>query len=175
MSFSFNKICSNTIPEGKYKVQVTDVKFKTSSTGASSNDLVVHLTIVDGECAKRVVQDTILEKTFSWRLKPFLTACGIDMNREFTSARELYEYGIKSAKGKIILADIIIKPYNGQEYNNIKDYAPLPGSTTSVEDVMAEFDTPMSTVSDKPTVDEIPDLGEMDSPVASVSEDDYPF
>jgi hypothetical protein len=102
-------------------------------------------------------------------------ACGIDMNREFTSARELYEYGIKAAKGKIILADIIIKPYNGQEYNNIKDYAPLPGSTTSVEDVMAEFETPMSAVSSKPTVDEIPDLGDMDSPVASVSDDDLPF
>ena len=55
MSFSFNKICSNVIPEGTYKVQVTDVKFKTSSTGETSNDLVVHLTIVDGACAKRVV------------------------------------------------------------------------------------------------------------------------
>jgi hypothetical protein len=175
MAYSFNKVCSNTIPEGNYKAQVTDVKFKTSSTGESSNDLVVHLTITDGAYAKKVIVDTIFEKTFSWRLKPFLIACGIDMNKEFTSAKELYEYGIRAAKGKTVLVNIIIRPYNGVDYNNVKDYAPIPGSTTSVDDVMAEFEAPMSVISDKPTVDEIPDLGAMEAPVASVSDDDLPF
>lgn len=175
MSFSFNKLCSNTIPEGRYKAQVTDVKFKTSSTGETSNDLQVHLTITEGMYAKKVIVDTIFEKVFSWRLKPFLMACGIDMNREFASARELYEYGIKAAKGKIVLVDIIVKPYNGAEYNNVKDYAALPGSTTSVDDVMAEFEVPVNAVTSKPTVADIPDLAEMESPIADISDDDCPF
>ena len=174
MAFSFNKICSNVIPEGTYKAQITDIKFKTSSTGETSNDLQIHLTITEGEYAKKVVVDTIYEKAFSFRLKPFLMACGIDMNREFASAKELYEYGIKSAKGKIVLVTIIIKPYNGVDYNNVKDYSHIPGSVTSVDDVMAEFSS-VGTVSDKPRLDEIPDLGDMESPVANVSDDDIPF
>jgi hypothetical protein len=175
MAISFNRLCSNAIPEGRYKAQVTDVKFKTSATGETSNDLQVHLTILEGEYAKRVVVDTILEKVFSWRLKPFLMACNIDMNKEFASARELYEYGIKAAKGKTILVDVVIKPYNGVDYNNIKDYAALPGSTTSVDDVMAEFETPVQAMSAKPTVADIPDLAEMESPIADISDDDCPF
>jgi hypothetical protein len=174
MAFSFNRLCSNVIPEGTYKAQITDIKFKTSSTGETSNDLQIHLTITEGEFAKRVVIDTIYEKAFSFRLRPFLIACGIDMNREFASAKELYEYGIKSAKGKIVLVTITVRPYNGADYNNIKDYAQLPGSTTSVEDVMAEFSTP-ATTPDKPRLDDIPDLGAMESPVADVSDEDLPF
>jgi hypothetical protein len=175
MAFSFNRICSNTIPEGRYKAQVTDVKFKTSSTGEASNDLQIHLTITEGAYAKKVIVDTILEKVFSWRLKPFLMACGIDMNKEFSSARELYEYGIRSAKGKTVLVDIVVKPYNGVDYNNVKDYAALPGSTTSVDDVMAEFDTPVGAMPSKPTVADVPDLSEMESPIADISDEDIPF
>ena len=174
MSFSFNKVCSNVIPAGTYKVIVTDIKFKTSSTGESSNDMQVFLTIAEGDHAKRTLIDTIYEKAFSWRLKPFLTACGIDMNREFSTAKELYEYGIRAAKGKTILAEITVRPYNGVDYNNVKDYAPLPGSTTSVDDVLNEFD--INVAPSKPRLDDIPDLTEdVESPIAEVSEDDLPF
>ena len=44
MGYSFNKVCSSVLPKGTYKVQITDIKFKTSSTGISSNDMVVHYT-----------------------------------------------------------------------------------------------------------------------------------
>jgi hypothetical protein len=173
--FSFNKLCSNTIPAGTYKAQITDVNFKTSSTGESSNDLVVHITITDGAYAKKNIIDTIYEKAFSFRLKPFLTACGVDMSREFNTAKELYEYGIKSAKGKNVLVEIIVKPYNGTDYNNVKSYMPLPGSTTSVEDVIAEFNTPMESLSNTPNLGDIPDLNDMEAPVADVSDEDLPF
>ena len=175
MSFSFNKICSNVIPEGTYKAIITDVSFKTSSTGESSNDLVIRLTIAEGAYAKKTLMDTIYEKAFSFRLKPFLTACGVDMNREFATAKELYEYGIKSAKGKTVLVEIIVKPYMGTDYNNVKSYSALPGSTTSLDDVMKEFDTPMESLTEKPTIGDIPDLSEMEAPVAEVSDDDLPF
>ena len=173
--FSFNKICSNVIPEGTYKAQITEVNFKTSSTGESSNDLVVRLTIVDGAYAKKVLVDTIYEKAFSFRLKPFLTACGVDMNREFATAKELYEYGIKSAKGKMVLVEVIVKPYNGTDYNNVKSYASLPGSTTSLDDVMEEFNTPMESLTEKPTLGDIPDLSAMEAPIVEVTDDDLPF
>lgn len=140
MAYSFNKICSNLIPTGKYKVQVTDVKFKTNSTGESSKDIVVTYTIVDGPLAKKTIQDTIYEKAFSFRLKPFLTACKIDMAREFATIEELYNYGIKEAQGKIILIDVTIRTYNGKEYNNVAAMYPLPGSTTSSADVLESFD-----------------------------------
>lgn len=175
MSFSFNKICSNVIPEGTYKCLITDVSFKTSGTGETSNDLVVRLTIADGAFAKKTLIDTIYEKAFSFRLKPFLTACGIDMSREFATAKELYEYGIKSAKDKTVLAEIVVKPYNGVDYNNVKSYSALPGSTTSLDDVMEEFDTPMESLTEKPTIGDIPDLASMEAPVAEVSDDDLPF
>lgn len=173
MAFSFNKLCSNVIPEGVYKAQITDIKFKTSATGETSNDLQIHLTIVEGVFAKKVIIDTIYEKAFSFRLKPFLTACGVDMHKEFASAKELYEYGIRAAKGKTVLVTVIVKPYNGVDYNNVKDYAMLPGSTTSIDDVMMEFGG--STTPDKPRLDDIPDLSNMEAPIANVSDDDCPF
>ena len=173
--YSFNKLCSNVIPAGTYKAEITEIKFKTSSTGEALNDLAIKYTILEGTYAKRVVAETISEKAFSFKLKPFLTACNIDMNREFNTARELYEYGIKSAKGKVINIDVVVSPYNGVDYNNVKGYSPLPSSTTSVEDVMAEFNTPMEAVSEKPTLQDVPVLDEIEAPIANVSDDDLPF
>ena len=175
MGFSFNKVCSNVIPEGTYKAIISDVKFRTSSTGETFNDLQVHLTIADGAFAKKTLIDTIYEKAFSFRLKPFLNACNVDMSREFATAKELYEYGINSAKGKTVLVEVIIKPYAGVDYNNVKSYAPIPGSTTSLDDVMEEFNAPMEALTEKPTIGDIPDLSEMEAPVAEVSDDDLPF
>jgi hypothetical protein len=139
MAFNFNKLCSNVIPVGKYKVQVTDIKFKANSMGESSKDIVVNYTIVDGPAAKRTLMDTIYEKSFSFRLKPFLTACKVDLNREFTTAEELYKYGFAAAKNKIILMDITVRTYNGKEYNNVDNWYPLPDSSTSSEDVLKDF------------------------------------
>lgn len=155
MAFSFNKVCSNTIPAGTYKVQISDIKFKTSGTSTSGNDMVVHYVIVDGPYAKRTLVDTLYEKAFSFRLKPFLKAVGVDMNREFATAKELYEYGIREATGKILMVTVTVRTYNGNEYNNIQDFIPLPGSTTSEEDVLAEFASP-ATVPEHPTVEDLP-------------------
>lgn len=139
MSVSFEKICSNLIPTGKYKVQVTDIKFRLAATGEPSKDMMVTYTIVDGPCAKRTIVDTIYEKSFGFRLKPFLTACKVDLSREFATADELYHYGLATAKNKIILIDIGTRTYNGKEYNQISDFYPLPDSTVSFDDVMESF------------------------------------
>ena len=157
MGFSFNRICSNVIPAGTYKVQITDVKFKTSATGAASNDIQVHYAIVEGAYAKRTFIDTLYEKAFSFRLKPFLKACGIDMAREFDTARELYEYGIREAKGKVIMVELGTRTYNGNEYNDVKSFAPLPGSTTSAEDVAAVFGTDVEAKTGMPEMPSIPE------------------
>lgn len=176
MGFSFNKVCSNTIPKGTYKAQVTDIKFKTSSSSETSYDMEVKYTISDGPYAKRVINDFMSEKAFSFRLKPFLTAIGADLNREFDSAKELYEYGITTAKGKFVMIEVGTRTYNGNEYNNIVTWAPLPGSSTTVEDVLSEFSSSPELTPDKPTIADIPDLGSDDAePVAEVSDDDLPF
>lgn len=155
MAFNFNKLCSNTIPTGKYKVQVTDVKFKANSAGESAKDVVVNYTIVDGPLAKRTLMDTIFEKSFSFRLKPFLTACKVDLNREFATAEELFNYGFKEAKGKIILIDVVVKAYNGKDYNNVDTWYPLPDSSTSSDEVLKEFGTsPVMKAEAQPVEDE---------------------
>jgi len=140
MAFSFNKICSNLIPVGKYKVNVTDVSFRTKPTGEASKDIGIRYTIVDGPHKNKTVLDTIFEKSFSFRLKPWLQACGIDCGREFATQEELYAYAMKQAKGKTIMVDIVIKTYNGKEYNNISNFYPLPGSKVSAEEVVAEME-----------------------------------
>lgn len=137
---SFNEICSNLIPAGKVKAQVTDLKFKTSATGEASNDIIVTYTIAEGPHAKKVLTETLYEKAASFRLKPFLVACKVDMNRQFATKEELYQFGLKEAKGKIIMIEIGIKTYNGKEYNEIKDFSPLPDSTTTADDALKEFD-----------------------------------
>lgn len=135
MSFSFKTLCSNLIPVGKYKVQVTDMKF----AAGGSKSILVTLTIVEGPYAKRVHIETIPEKAYSFRLMPVLKACKVDIDREFATAEELYKFGFASAKGKTIVIDMGIRTYNGQEYNNVTDFSPLPDSTVSADEVAASF------------------------------------
>ena len=132
---SFNDLCTNTLPEGVYKVQVTDITIKKSAKDAETNDLVVHYMITEGPLAKKTLVDTIYEKSFSWRLKPFLEACGIDLNREFATTKELFEYCVSNVKGKVIMIELGTRMYNGAKYNNINKFSPLPGSTTSADEV----------------------------------------
>ena len=137
MSYSFKSECSNIIKPGQYKAQVTDIKF---AAGGSKN-IQVTLTIAEGPYAKRVHIESIPEKAYSFKLMPFLKACKVDVDREFATAEELYKFGFASAKGKIIMITMDVRVYNGQEYNNVKDFAPLPDSTTSADDVAASFGT----------------------------------
>ena len=141
MGVNFNQLCSNVLPVGTYKVQITDIKFKTSGTGVTSNDMVVTYQVVDGPHVKKTIKDTIYEKAFSFRLKPFLQAVGVDTAREFNTTQELYAYGIKEAKGKILMIDVTVRKYNGSDYNDIKSFKPLPGSTTTTNEVLDAFDS----------------------------------
>ena len=139
MGYSFKKVCQNTLPVGTYKVQIADIKFKTSGTAVESYDMQVTYTVIEGPYTKRNVIDTIYEKSFSFRLMPFLKACGIDVDREFTTAKELYNYGIKEAKGKVLMLEVTTREYNGMLYNNVKGWSHLPGSSTSAAEVINEF------------------------------------
>ena len=137
MSFSFKSVCSNLIPVGKYKAQVTDMKF----AAGGSKSILVTLTIMEGPYAKRVHIETIPEKAYSFRLMPVLKACKVDIEREFGTAEELYKFGFASAKGKTIMIDMGVRTYNGQEYNNVSDFSPLPDSTVSADEVAKSFGT----------------------------------
>lgn len=132
---NFNDLCSNVLPDGTYKVMINDIKIKRSTKNENGNDLQVNYTITEGPLAKRTLIDTIYEKSFSFRLKPFLEACGIDTAREFASTKELFDYGINNAKGKIIMIELGSRVYNGVKYNDIKGFSALPGSTTSADEV----------------------------------------
>lgn len=173
MGFSFNKVCSNVVPKGTYKAQITDIKFKTSSSSETSYDMEVRYAISEGAYAKRTLVDFMSEKAFSFRLKPFLTAIGADLNREFSSIKELYEYGISTAKNKFVMIEVGTRTYNGNEYNNIVTWAPLPGSSTSIDDVLNEFDSSPELTPEKPTVADIPDISI--EPTIEVQDDDMPF
>lgn len=178
MAFSFNNVCRNVIPAGTYKVQISDIKFKEDASKTTQYNMEVHYVVSDGAYAKRTVIDTIYEKAFSFRLKPFLTAIGIDLHREFETTKELYDYGIRTAKGKFVMAEIGVRTYNGNEYNEIKTWAPLPSSTTTADDVMAEFDTSPDTLPKAPRIDDIPEAPSFDgdyAPIADVAADDLPF
>lgn len=157
MSYSFNKVCSNVIPVGSYKVQIQDIKFKTSSSGTATNDLVVMYLVADGVSKGKTFSETISEKAFSFKLKKFLSGVGVDMSREFATAQELYNYGISSAKGKFLMVELGIRTYNGNEYNQVNDYAPLPSSSTSVEDVLSEFGASPNITPSMPKVTDLPD------------------
>lgn len=177
MAFSFNDLCSNLIPDGRVKAQVTDLKFKVTATGESSNDIQVTFTIVEGPAAKKVHTETLYEKAASFRLKPFLVACKVDMNRQFATKEELYQFGLKEAKGKIIMIDIGHKTYNGKDYNEIKEFLPLPGSTSTADEALAEFGATevksevkiasAPVTSEAAVLDDIPEL--------DVVEDESPF
>lgn len=175
MGFSFSKLCANTIPVGTYKAQITDIKFKESNDHSTQYNMEVHYVVSDGPFAKRTFIDTIYEKAFSFRLKPFLNAVGIDMAREFATAKELYDYGVREAKGKFLMVDLGIRTYNGNEYNEVKGWAPLASSSTTAEDVLKEFATSPEALPKAPKLDDLPDpVGDME-PVAEVAADDFPF
>jgi hypothetical protein len=135
MSFSLKTLCSNLIPVGKYKAQVTDMKF----AAGGSKSILVTLTIAEGPYAKRVHIETIPEKAYSFRLMPVLKACKVDVDREVATAEQMMKFAFAGCKGKTIVIDMRIRTYNGQDYNNVTDFSPLPDSTVSVEDVAASF------------------------------------
>lgn len=137
MSFTLKNLCSNLIPVGKYKMQVTDIKF----AAGGSKSILINLTVAEGPYAKRVHTETIPEKAYSFRLMPFLKACKVDVDREFGTAEEMYKFAFASAKNKIIMADMGIRTYNETDYNNITDFSPLPDSTVSAEEVAESFGT----------------------------------
>lgn len=139
MPFSFNKYCSDVLPAGKYKAIVTAAKFRMGADGGATKDIAVTYTIAEGPHAKRVVSDTIFEKAHSFRLRPFLQACKVDTNREFGSMEEMFQYGLKEVAGKSIIIDVSVRTYNGREYNNVDGWSPIAGSTTSIDDVIADF------------------------------------
>lgn len=139
MAFSFNRYCSDNLPAGKYKAVVTAAKFRMGADGGATKDIAVTYTVAEGTYAKRVFSDTIFEKAHSFRLRPFLQACGVDISREFNSMEEMFQYGMKEVVGKTIMVDVSIRTYNGREYNNVDGWSALPGSTTGVDDVLAEF------------------------------------
>lgn len=132
---NFKSLCSNLIPIAKYKAIVTDMKF----AAGGSHSILVTLTIAEGPYAKRVHTETIPEKAYSFRLMPLLKACKVDVDREFKTNEELFKFGFASAKGKTIMIDMGIRNYNGTDYNNVTEFAPLPDSTSSAEEVVEAF------------------------------------
>lgn len=174
MGFSFSNVCRNVLPAGTYKVQISDIKFKSNDKG--TYNMEVHYVVAEGAYEKRTFIDTLYEKSFSFRLKPFLTAIGIDLAREFETAKELYEYGVRAAKGKIIMAEVGVRTYNGNEYNEVKTWAPVASSTTTIDDVMAEFGTSPNVMPKAPHIDEIPQMSDAEFvPIAEISDEDMPF
>lgn len=170
MPYSFEKLCSNTVPAGTYKVQVTDVKLTASATGGTGKNFAVTYTIAEGPMAKKTITDTIFEKAYSFRLKPFLNACGVDLRREFATTEELIQYGANQAKGKIITVNVTTRLYNGKEYNNVDSWQALPESRVSSADVLKEFgDIPTGRAEPAPTSETIAE------PSADIVEDTLPF
>lgn len=177
MAFSFNNVCRNTLPAGTYEVQINEVKIKCDPAKGVMNNLEVHYVVSKGSYAKRTLVDTIHEKAFSFRLKPFLTAVGVDFNREFDTAKEMYEYCAAIAKGKTILVEVGERTYNGNVYNEVKSWSPMPSSTTSVEDVMSEFNTIPDAMPKAPRIDDLP-MPSFDgdyAPIAEIVDEDLPF
>lgn len=155
MSFSLKSLCSNVLPAGTYKVVVEDVKLKVGEGGVKTSDLQVFYRVTDGVNKGKGLVETISENTFSWKLSPFLQATGLDMNREFSTKDEMMDYIVKAAKGAVIMAEVVIKQYNGNDLNNIKSYSPLPGSSTTTEDVLADLNIePIK--GEKPHIDDLP-------------------
>ena len=74
------------------------------------------------------------------------------------------------------MVDVGIRSYNGTDYNQINDYKPLPGSTTSSEEVLAEFETSPALRPEKPTIKDVPVLEEKSEvPTIDVDDDELPF
>lgn len=138
MGYSFKNLLTNVVPKGTYKFSVEKMEFVPSTKDPSIYNAKVTLRITEGTQAKRTVLDTI-STAFPTKLSAFLKAAGVDMAKEFATMQEMYAYGIKEAVGKTLMADISIRKYNGNDYNQVDDYKPLPGSSTSAEDVLKTF------------------------------------
>ena len=139
MAFSFKNLTSNVLPAGIYQVIIDDIKFKTSASGETSQNLVIVFKVTKGPHTNRTLVHTIYEKAFSFRLGGFLRAAEVDMNKEFPSVQDLYEYGIKAAKGKQLNIEVTIRPYNGVDYNDVAKFIPLTSSSTTAKDIANAF------------------------------------
>lgn len=171
MAYSFNKLLSNILPAGTYKVVVDDAKFKSGKMGEETNDIFVVFKVIEGPYAKRNVLHTIYEKAFSFRLPGFLKAAKVDMGREFATSKELYAYGIKEAKGKVMQIEVGVRTYNGNDYNDVLKFIPSTSSTTTAEDVAKQF----GNIDLRPTLNQVQSDLEEDTEVSVVSEDESPF
>lgn len=136
--YSFKNLCTNVVPKGTYKATIEKMEFVPSAKDPSIYNAKVTCRISEGTQAKRTVLDTI-STAFPTKLQSFLKSAGVDMNKEFATMQEMYNYGIKAGVGKSVMIDVSIRKYNGNDYNQIDDYKPLPGSTTSAADVAAAF------------------------------------
>ena len=170
MAFSFKKLLVTLIPNGTYKATVSKMEFVQSTTNPANYNCKVTLTIAEGTYAKRTILDTI-STAYSSKLSKFLTATGVDMNKEYDSMEELYKAGIKAAKDKEVMIKVSSKSYQGNDYNQIDEYNPIPGSTTSAADVLKEFGTapdlkPQLDTEVEVTVEEAPKAVNADAPVA---------
>ncbi len=154
MSFSLKSLCSNVLPAGTYKAVVEDIKFK-SVGGTTTRDLQINYRVADGAQKGKTLIETLPENFFPSKLAPFAKAIGLDMNREFSTVDEVLNYVVKSAKGSSLMIEVVIKVFNSNEYNNVKSYAALPGSSTTTEDVLEDFKIdPIK--GEKPHIDDLP-------------------
>ena len=155
-------------------MQINEIKYHTPEK--ASRDMDIYLTVDGGVYDKRTLKDFMSEKAFSFRLKPFLNACGVDLLREFETEDELYKYAMTECTGKSVMVTVGIRNYNGNEYNNVSQYAAVAGSTTSMEDVEAIFGTSASLKVAPESKSEIEKTAEVWKEVAeSITDDDVPF
>ena len=156
MGYSFKNLLTNVVPKGTYKATVEKMEFVPSAKDPSIYNAKVTVRITEGTQAKRTVLDTI-STAFPTKLSTFLKAAGVDMAKEFATMQEMYAYGIKAAIGKTVMIDVSIRKYNGNDYNQVDDYKPLPGSTTSAADVLASFGDVegVEVAPEKPTLEDL--------------------
>lgn len=140
MGFSFRTFTGNGVwNPGRYRMNISDIKRKTSGTEADEFDLMVIYRCTEGPMKGKTIPDTMYRKSFGFRLLPFLTALGLDTNREFSTVDALMDYGIKAAIGREVYVDLQNREYNGNKYNDIKTWAAVPTSVSTTADVLAEF------------------------------------
>lgn len=154
MSFSLKSLCSNVLPAGTYKVVVEDIKQKVVE-GVTTSDLQINYRVTEGSQKGKGIVETIGEAAFNFKLAPFAKAAGLDFDREFATKDELLAYTIKAAKSAVIMVEVVVKVYNGNEYNNIKSYSALPGSSTTADEVLKELNLE-EIKGEKPHLDDIP-------------------
>lgn len=177
MAFSVNSIVNelNLLPVGNYKAVVQEIKFK-DATGAKK-DIMISLRFTEGKYAGRTMMDTIYEGAFGFRLKPFLGAVGVDLNKTYTTAAELYAYVLGYAKDKEVMVEIGTRTYQEREFNEIKKYTAIPGSVTSVDAVIENLKVNPSLQPEKPTLEDV-DTGDASASIdldINVDADDLPF